>query len=146
MDSKLDKRFGEIIPHKASGFNLDEVAQELSIKNENIVKAILLEAKDVEPILCIIRSTDKLDNKIVKKLYSKNFSFMKEDHLSERNLSTGAIPPFIGFQLNIKTYIDTKLDIDDFYYGSGGSVFNACKFLVSNYLILGAEITKLSLD
>ncbi len=144
MDSDLNKYYGEIIPHKSNGFYLDDVAQELSITKDKIVKAILLEAKDLEPILCIIRSVDKLDNKLIKKFYSKNFSFMKEENLSRLGLSPGAIPPFIGFQLKINTFIDHNIQVDDYYYGSGGSVFNACKFLVSEYIKLDAKVLKLT--
>ena len=146
MNPEINNRYGTIIEHQASGFNLDNVANELSILKEFIVKAILLESKDLEPILCIIRAVDRLNGKIIKKIYSKNYSFMKEENLSKFNLSPGAIPPFIGFQLNFTTFIDTKISTDHFYYGSGGSVFNACKFTLSNYSQLGAKLIKLTID
>lgn len=145
MNLEIDNRYGTIIEHQASGFNLDDVADELSIEKKFIVKAILLEAKDHEPILCIIRAVDRLNGKIIKKIYTKNYSFMKEENLSKFNLSSGAIPPFIGFQHKIKTYIDTSVSKDEFYYGSGGSVFNACKFKVPDYVALGAIIVKLTM-
>lgn len=146
MNPRIDNRYGTIIEHQVSGFNLDNVAKELSIQKEFIVKAILLEAKGLDPILCIIRSNDRLNGKIIKKIYAKNYFFMKEEHLSNLNLSPGAIPPFIGFQLKIKTFVDAHLSEEDFYYGSGGSVFNACKFRIQDYIELGAIILKLTMD
>lgn len=144
MTSKFDFRYGEIIPHQSSGFNLEDVVKELSINLENIVKAIILEYKNMDPIVCIIRSTDRLQTKNIKILTGKKFSFMKDDNLSKLEVSPGAIPPFIGFQHHFKTFIDEKLSLKDYYYGSGGSVYNACKFSAPNYLSLGAEIKNLT--
>lgn len=143
MQQNLDQKYGIIINHKASGFNLDDVAKELQVDKKNIIKAILLEYKNQEPILCIIRSIDKLLTKNLKLLTGFKYSFMKEESLNKLNLSPGSIPPFIGFQLGIRIFVDKKLD-DDYYYGSGGSVFNACKFLVKNYISLGAMIKNLT--
>lgn len=143
MDKKLDNKYGEILEHKASGFNLDDVASELHIQKELIVKAILMEYKDKDPILCIVRSVDKLKTKNIKLLTGFKYSFMKEESLTKLHLSPGAIPPFIGFQLAIKTYIDENLTAD-YYYGSGGSVFNACKFSINIYGSLGAEMKNLT--
>ena len=144
MTSEFDLRYGEIIQHKVSGFKLEDVANELSIKLENIVKAIILEYSNVNPIVCIIRSVDRLQTKNIKILTGKKFSFMKDDNLSKLGVSPGAIPPFIGFQHHFKTFIDEKLSLDDNYYGSGGSVYNACKFSVPNYIQLGGEIKNLT--
>ena len=146
MNLQFDSRYGKIIQHKASGFNLDDVANELSINKQNIVKAIILESKDLDPIVCVIRAVDRLNNRIIKKEYSKNYSFMSEENLLKINLSPGAIPPFIGFELKFKTYIDTNLSFDETYYGSGGSVYSACEFRISNYIQLGAKLFKLSKD
>ena len=143
MVEKFNKNHGEVIEHSSSGFNIEDVAKELEIKEESIVKAILMDYKNEEPVLCIIRVVDKLKTKNIKKITGFKFSFMKEENLEKLNLSAGAIPPFVGFVLNIKTYIDKNLT-DEFYYGSGGSIFNACKFRVKNYLELGAKIANLT--
>jgi prolyl-tRNA editing enzyme YbaK/EbsC (Cys-tRNA(Pro) deacylase) len=141
-----DIKYGEIIQHRSSGFNIDDVAKELSIKKENIVKAILLDYRDEKPVLFIIRVVDKLSSKNMKILFGKKYSFMKNENLERLNLSPGAIPPFIGFIQNFKTFIDRKLLEKEYYYGSGGSLFSACKFLVDDYLKLGAEITILTFE
>lgn len=145
MGTKINPQFGELIDHKASGFHLDDVANELQITTDKIVKVIIMEFKDKEPILCIIRSVDKLKTKNIKQLTGFKYSFMKEENLTKHNLSAGAVPPFIGFMLNIKTFIDENLK-ENFYYGSGGSVYSACKFSVENYLALGATIKNLTND
>lgn len=145
MSFNIEPGYGEIIEHKASGFNLNEVAQELHITLEDIVKAIIMEFSDLKPIICIIRSVDRLKTKNIKQLTGKKFSFMTEEHLNELNLSPGAIPPFIGFQLHYKTYIDNNLQSKSFFYGSGGSVYNACKFNVINYIDLGATFENLTI-
>lgn len=144
MATHFDPKFGEIIDHKASGFHLDDVANELNITLDKIVKAILMEYKDKEPILCIVRSIDRIKTKNIKKLTGYKFSFMKEESLSKLHLSPGAIPPFIGFQLGIKTFVDENLQKDEFYYGSGGSVYNACKFSIKDYVFLGGIIKNLT--
>ena len=145
MNPEFNSKYGTIIQHQGvSGFDLDKVADELYIKKENIVKAIILESKDLKPIVCIIRVVDRLNNKLIKKLYTRNFSFMSEEHLSQIDLTPGSIPPFIGFNLNFKTYIDSNLSLYNDYFGSGGSIYNACKFNISNYIELGAEVKNLT--
>ena len=144
MTYNYDARYGEILNHTTSGFELEKLVQELHITKDQVVKAILMEYKDQQPILCIIRVVDKLGTKNVKNLTGYKYSFMKEETLTNINLAPGAIPPFIGFELKIKTYIDKNLVKNQFYYGSGGSVYNACKFSVKEYENLGAEISNLT--
>lgn len=145
MSSNFDPKYGEIIEHNASGFNLDDVAKELYINLDDIVKAIIMEFGNLEPIVCIIRSVDRLKTKNIKQLTGKKFSFMIYEHLNKLNLSPGAIPPFIGFQFHFKTYIDNNLQSKRYFYGSGGSVYNACKFNVANYIDLGAKFENLTI-
>ena len=72
----FEKDYGIIIEHESSGLNVEEVASELSINIENIVKAILLEYKEKDPVLCIIRSVDKLSSKKIKNRLCKScFSY-----------------------------------------------------------------------
>ena len=144
MEEPVNKRYDEIINHTTSGFELDKLVQELHISKNQVVKAILMEYKDQPPILCIIRVIDKLGTKNVKLLTGYKYSFMKEESLTKLHMAPGAIPPFIGFELKIKTYIDQRLDENQFYYGSGGSVYNACKFSVKEYVNLGAEFNNLT--
>ena len=144
MRINFNKKYGETIEHTASGFNLDDVADELKIEKENIVKAIIMEYKDKEPIVCIIRSVDRLITKNIKQITGFKFSFMKEENLSKYNVTAGAIPPFIGFNMNFTTYIDDKLKETESYFGSGGSNYNACKFKVLDYVKLGALVENLT--
>ena len=103
-----------------------------------------MEYKGQNPILSIFRVVDRLLTKNIKSVTGFKYSFMKEDNLTKLNLAPGAIPPFIGFMNHYQTFIDDSLDEKMFYYGSGGSKFNACKFTVGNYLKLGAESTNLT--
>ena len=92
-------------------------------------KALIIRSKG-EFYLCVLRGTDKLDAKKLRKNSGiKKFSFITQDELKEVfNLEKGAVPPFGNLIPNIKkTFFDKDLVSEKFFAFNIGTKTDSIK-------------------
>ena len=92
-------------------------------------KALIIRSKG-EFYLCVLRGTDKLDAKKLRKNSGiKKFSFITQDELKEIfNLEKGAVPPFGNLIPNIKeTFFEKDLITEKFFAFNIGTKTDSIK-------------------
>ncbi|MHA2363057.1 MAG: YbaK/EbsC family protein [Candidatus Hodarchaeales archaeon] len=133
----------KFIEHKEiNGSRSENAMIALNVEIHQIIKCLLLKSRK-KTVVCVIIPGDK--KLMMKKLETltgeKKFSLLnKQKVFLLTNFYPGGIPPFIGIHLNMLTFIDKTVLLNDYVYGSGGNPYVGLKFNPRNLIEKGVKV------
>jgi Ala-tRNA(Pro) deacylase len=110
---------------KVRGTNINEAA-----------KAIVLQAKTGEIVMCVVPGDKRIDlNKLKKMLGFKKMALANpEVVLKATNCTVGSVPPFGNLLFNMPMYADALFKEKEYVVFSAGSHYKSIKMKAADYL------------